>query len=334
MQLTPRKKKLYQRLDVMSASKDEILKLNRDLKKKFKNPKRVINQAIQRKIDIIENRNKERKFLKEKLVGQPLVIELAETKLELARIKDAHNKLKQYQENRKKVPASKYMLLQWKLKEKNDMIATLENDNMFLQEQIEELKSKDTNVNLKMDDNKTYSTMTRMMVFDHIVNQVPTANIPNIIKQSLIRTGQKPDDNIPQRSAIELMARELGAISELQTAETILENENVTMGFDATTQEGVHINSIHFTTEKDCCTASVDELPGGMATDYSEQICDTVDHLSESYAHFNDVDVQETKKKIVGNIANSMSDRCAANHAVLRIVSSEWKKPLNELNCH
>ena len=29
-----------------------------------------------------------------------------------------------------------------------------------------------------------------------------------------------------------------------------------------------------------------------------------------------------------------MSDRCAANHAALRIVSSEWKKPINELNCH
>jgi hypothetical protein len=100
-----------------------------------------------------------------------------------------------------------------------------------------------------MDDNKTYSAMTRMMVFDHIVNQVPTVNISNLIQQSLIRTGQKPD-NISQRSAVELMARELGAISELQTAETILENDNVTMGFDATTQEGVHINSIHFTTEK------------------------------------------------------------------------------------
>ena len=29
-----------------------------------------------------------------------------------------------------------------------------------------------------------------------------------------------------------------------------------------------------------------------------------------------------------------MCDRCAANHAAVRIVSSEWKKPINELNCH
>ena len=38
--------------------------------------------------------------------------------------------------------------------------------------------------------------------------------IPDLIQQSLIRTGHKPDD-IPQRSAVELIARELGAISEL-----------------------------------------------------------------------------------------------------------------------
>lgn len=29
-----------------------------------------------------------------------------------------------------------------------------------------------------------------------------------------------------------------------------------------------------------------------------------------------------------------MTDRCAANHAKLCLVSSEWNKTLNELNCH
>ncbi len=82
-------------------------------------------------------------------------------------------------------------------------------------------------LNLKMSDNKTYNTLTRMMVLDHIINQIPTENIPKFTKQSLI--------HIPQRSTVELMARELGAIAELQTAETILGNVNTTIGFDATT---------------------------------------------------------------------------------------------------
>ena len=45
-------------------------------------------------------------------------------------------------------------------------------------------------------------------------------------------------------------------------------------------------------------------------------------------------DLQETKREIVDKIKNSMTDRCAAHHAVLQIVCSHWKKALNELNCH
>ena len=48
-------------------------------------------------------------------------------------------------------------------------------------------------------------------------------------------------EEVPHRTTVELMARELGAIAELQTAETALETSNTTFGFDAITQ-GVHIN--------------------------------------------------------------------------------------------
>jgi len=150
---------------------------------------------------------------------------------------------------------------------------------------------------------KTYSTMTRMMVFDHIVNNVPTVNISPLTEQSQIRAGLKAE-KIPQRGAIELMVWELGALSELQTAATILKSDDVTIGFNAMTQEGTHMNSIHFTTEKECCVASVDELPGCMATDYAKHVIDTVDRLSESYAYFMDSDLLQTKKEIIGKIKN------------------------------
>ena len=84
------------------------------------------------------------------------------------------------------------------------------------------------------------------------------------------------------------MARELGALSELQAATTILASDNVTVGFDATTQEGVHVNTIHFTTNKQCCLAALDQLPGGTAADYDEHVLDTVDRLSLSYSYFMD----------------------------------------------
>ena len=103
-----------------------------------------------------------------------------------------------------------------------------------------------------------------------------------------------------------MMCRELGAIAELQTAETILKSDGVSGGFDATTQE-VHINSVHFTTDKECCAGSLDELAGGLSDDYAEHICATIDNLNETYSYFNEIDKQQTKKKIIDNIKNSMS---------------------------
>jgi len=93
--------------------------------------------------------------------------------------------------------------------------------------------------------------MTGMMVFEHIVNNVPTTNIPPFIMQSENGAGLKAE-NLPQRTAVELIFRELGALSEMQTAVTILTSGNVTIGFDATAQEGVHVTTVHNTTRMLC----------------------------------------------------------------------------------
>ena len=64
-----------------------------------------------------------------------------------------------------------------------------------------------------------------MMLFDPIVNQVPTAKIPVSIRQSQIGAGNVPE-SIPIRSTVQLMAKEIGSISELQTTEKLVVNKN------------------------------------------------------------------------------------------------------------
>ena len=36
----------------------------------------------------------------------------------------------------------------------------------------------------------------------------------------------------------------------------------------------------------------------------------------------------------MGNIFNFRTDKCKAKGAALRIISSEWNRPINELNCY
>lgn len=86
---------------------------------------------------------------------------------------------------------------------------------------------------------------------------MPIANIHNLIKNVGLRFTIILSD-VPKRATLEAMTRELGAISDLQTAEALLANTHSSLGFDATTQEGIHLNSIHFTTKENCYVIAVD----------------------------------------------------------------------------
>ena len=130
------------------------------------------------------------------------------------------------------------------------------------------------------------------------------------------------------------MVREMGVITELQTAEELMKNTNSTIVFEATMQEGVHVNSVHLAFKTGCLVVPIDQLPGGTAKDYSQHICESVDHLGEVYSQFHHVPFQECREELIKNISNTMSDRVASNHAAIRLISESWKKELNELNCH
>jgi len=82
-----------------------------------------------------------------------------------------------------------------------------------------------------------------MMVYDAIMHQVPTKNIPLLI-QSLKRRLGAALDHVPHCITVEHIETELGVISYLQCAEALSANSNATFTCDATTQEGVHINAL------------------------------------------------------------------------------------------
>ena len=117
------------------------------------------------------------------------------------------------------------------------------------------------------------------------------------------------------------MTRELGAISDLQAAEIALETPNLTLGFDATTQVGVHVNCIYFTTSTFCQVIAIDQLAGGTAADYAQHVLKSVDHLSEVYSDFHHTDFQDCRCQIISNITNTMSDRAVVNHATVQKIS-------------
>ena len=165
--------------------------------------------------------------------------------------------------------------LQCKVQEQNEIIRTLQQENLRLEEELEVARHPE----IVAKDGGSYSVNVRLFTFDSIVNQLATANVPKLMEQYSKRVGE-PFDEVHDRSIVEMMARELGAVSDLQTAEILLDALHGILGFDATTRDGSHVNSIHFTTEDKAVEAALDELAGGTQEDYANHVCDTVDHLA------------------------------------------------------
>jgi len=86
------------------------------------------------------------------------------------------------------------------------------------------------------------------------------------------------------------------------------------------------VNSIHFTTKTNCVAAAVNELPGGTTADYANHVIQTVDRLAETFTHFHNEDYQTSRQKIIANITNTLTDRCAANTAALHLIKEVWQR--------
>ena len=75
-------------------------------------------------------------------------------------------------------------------------IKQLEFDNLVLKDQLETLDAEPNTVSAKLD-HKTYSTATRMHMFDCITHKMPTANIPGLVQKFYKRSGIDIDSYTP-----------------------------------------------------------------------------------------------------------------------------------------
>ncbi|XP_047138521.2 uncharacterized protein LOC124814655 [Hydra vulgaris] len=277
---------------------------------------KLSRQSVKRKEDVIKDLRRELRELKTKMKISYYTRQIRNHTATIKKLK--------YNEKQK--------LKQIKVKHNTDnrankkMIASLENNLLQKEENATTL----LNMN---EEAKTYLLHMRMIIYNMLICNVPTGNIPFLIQKIGQCMGFIFSD-IPHRNSIEQMARELGSISSLQAAEWAINNSQLTLGFDATTQKGVHINSIHLTSKDKCLVIALDQLPGGTADDYENHICNAIDHMAFIYSHFHSCSYNESRSSIIANISNTMSDRVAVNHLTISKVCATWGKSLNELNCH
>ena len=187
-----------------------------------------------------------------------------------------------------------------------------------------------------LDMNKTHKHFPvnmRMLAYTCLKNNAPSTGIPDIIKRC-VKLFNINVNNIPHRSTIENMSLELGILADYITAEFMIQNKNLTLGFDATTQEGVHVNAVNINSKDKGYLVSVEELAGGTADDYTDHIYKSINHIAHIYSYLKNLPFIDIKNKIINNISNTMSDRAIVNSKTIHNLNECWNKTLYDLKCH
>ena len=154
--------------------------------------------------------------------------------------------------------------------EKRHTVANYENIILELEETIAGVSEKGYTKELtqkSMEDNRTCSISLRMFVYSLLDANTSTAKIPDVLSMIF------ENNQIPQRTTIERMASEMGMLSDMQVcvscilkliyfkcSSILYEVPNLTLCFDASTQEGVHFNVISITTAHSSYMFGLDQL--------------------------------------------------------------------------
>lgn len=118
-------------------------------------------------------------------------------------------------------------------------------------------------------------------------------------------------------------------------ADVMLQSSNNTLCWDATTLDGSHINELHVCTGGNNLAFSIEALSGGTTEDYARHVEEGLHDVSMSYSECFDMEMAEVTPKLQSSITNTMSDRVAVNHCVVRKLNENFGgRTVNELNCN
>ena len=130
--------------------------------------------------------------------------------------------------------ADKTRRLQKEYKDLHDRSRELKDGYDILLEEKEYSKNRTAMISARVN-SKTYSCSFRKASYQCLENQVPVEATSRVISGSITRElVQYEVDFLHEKSTISQFAQDLGVISDLQVGEVLERNDNLTLGWDAT----------------------------------------------------------------------------------------------------
>ncbi|KAG1681796.1 hypothetical protein GQR58_011602 [Nymphon striatum] len=226
-----------------------------------------------------------------------------------------------------------------KIKELEQKVRELEIANDILNAALAETQVEATgskNVASKLD-NKTYSISYRKAAYLCLFSQVPVETVSEVMNSVVKELTNGQLDCNSDKSTVIQFSYELGVLSDIQGAQLMIDNDNLTLAWDATSLDANHINEVHVYTPgkpPKGHVLQISSLPGGTTDDYNEHLTNSNRDFVDSYSLLNKTDYLETLKTVQSQLKNNLSDRVAVNHCVVEKLKSTMDIELLELKCN
>ena len=336
-----RRKKIWKLMTQKNKLKSDI---------KFMKKKCLLNhhlhQSLKRKCKIEENLRKKRRILKRECSLRDAKIcrleeensrlkaqqELKNLRRSNKKLNENHKKYKLHHDDKLKKSRKAKSELTKRVLELESITEELHAQVEYKAEEMELPKLVSTKIN-----KKTYSASFRKAAYHCLNNQVPVETISCVISNIVSELSDVTLDFLPDKKTISQCAYELGVISDIQVGEVLVNNENLTLAWDATSLDAQHVNEVHIHTSPSLSSGyvlQVSNLPGGTTEDYTEHIKNCISDVVQTYALFNGEDELVTKGKVISHLKNTLSDRVAVNHCVVQKIQDDFHIELLELKCN
>ncbi|XP_074657147.1 uncharacterized protein LOC141910312 [Tubulanus polymorphus] len=230
------------------------------------------------------------------------------------------------------------------------IIDRLESQNSDLKKQVKDLQtSVDTYSQLLEEeqsvaktisvkkDKKTYSDSFRRAAYLCLQSQVSVEQVGNVIDGVLKNLTPYSVDKKPDASTVSYFSYELGVLSDLQVAEVLVNEDNLTISWDATSLSGEHVNEVHINTcsvPPSSYIMQIGILSGGETGDYVQHIKDSLDDVIQTYAAYHSISASSVQSKVIGHLKNAFSDRVNVNGSTVRALEADLDIKLLYLNCN
>ena len=198
-----------------------------------------------------------------------------------------------------------------KMKQLNNEIKNLENENELLKERVNDLMQEDEVVTFH---GGRYNDTVRQVCHILLSEGVSMSKAGKVIRTVLSKLGHIECGRLPGKSTLSNMAAECDIISKIHVGQLILDEAHTTLHLDGTRKKFREYSTFQVSTTEGSKSLGFKEMVAGATSDYMEATKDLFQEISVYLSNVNDAESQEvTEARLLRNIMNTQTDRHVVN---------------------